>query len=98
MEFSGGFKFPLPSGKVVQSANITPESETGIGHWQKKYFIDRFRQFEGEEATKIPLQDGLNTVMPWTMYAGMTDEDLGAIYDYLRTVKPIRKVVDRFAE
>ena len=33
-----------------------------------------------------------NTVMPWTMYAGMTDEDLGAIYDYLQTAKPVSNV------
>ena len=96
--FAGGFQFPLPSGKVVQAANITPESETGIGHWQKEYFIGRFRQFAGEKASQIPIQDGLNTVMPWTMFAGMTDEDLGAIYDYLRTVEPIRNVVEKFAE
>ena len=51
MRFSGGFQFPLPSGKIVQSANITPEAETGIGHWQKQYFIGRFRQFAGEKAT-----------------------------------------------
>lgn len=27
--------------------------------------------------------------MPWGRYAGMTDEDLGALYAYLRTVPPI---------
>jgi hypothetical protein len=31
--------------------------------------------------------------MPWTFYAGMTDEDLGAIYDYLRTVPPVKNKV-----
>jgi hypothetical protein len=30
------------------------------------------------------------------MYAGMTDEDLGAIYDYLRTVDPVKNRVERF--
>ena len=40
----------------------------------------------------------MNSVMPWTMYAGMTDEDLSAIYDYLSTVAPIRNAVERFAE
>ena len=96
MQFAGGFQFVLPSGKVVQSANITPDVETGIGHWQKQYFTGRFRQFAN--ATQLPLQDGMNTVMPWTMYAGMTDEDLNAIYDYLQTVPPVRNVVNRFGE
>lgn len=27
--------------------------------------------------------------MPWLAYAGMNEEDLGAIYDYLRTVPPL---------
>lgn len=96
MQFAGGFQFVLPSGKVVQSANITPDVETGIGHWQKQYFTSRFRQFA--TATQIPLQDGMNTVMPWTMYAGMTDEDLNAIYAYLQTVPPVRNAVNRFGE
>jgi hypothetical protein len=30
------------------------------------------------------------TIMPWSQYAGMSDEDLGAIYDYLRAQKPVR--------
>lgn len=96
MQFAGGFQFVLPSGKVVQSANITPDMETGIGHWQKQYFTSRFKQFAN--ATQIPLQDGMNTVMPWTMYAGMTDEDLNAIYAYLQTVPPVRNAVNRFEE
>ena len=98
MLFAGGFQFQLPSGKTVQSANITPDVETGIGHWKKEYFIGRFKQFAGENAKQILLQDGMNSVMPWTMYSGMTDEDLGAIYDYLQTVAPIRNAVERFAE
>ena len=36
--------------------------------------------------------------MPWPLYAGMTEEDLGAIYDYLRTVKPIKNKVVHFPD
>ncbi|HYH55708.1 MAG TPA: hypothetical protein VD772_03800 [Anseongella sp.] len=36
------------------------------------------------------------TLMPWMMYAGMTEEDLGAIYDYLRSLDPIENQVTRF--
>ena len=31
--------------------------------------------------------------MPWISYVGMTDEDLQAVFAYLRTLKPIRNVV-----
>jgi hypothetical protein len=34
--------------------------------------------------------------MPWTLFAGMTDEDLGAIYDYLRTVPPVLHAVEKW--
>jgi mono/diheme cytochrome c family protein len=98
MEMAGGFEFPLPTGKVVRSANITPDMETGIGHWNKPYFIAQFKRFDKPEAHTIPAKDGVNTVMPWTMYAGMTESDLGAIYDYLRTIPPVKNGVDKFPE
>ncbi len=96
MEFAGGFKFPLPSG-VVQSANITPDNETGIGAWSMATFIARFKAFDPEAGyTPQPIgPKAPNTVMPWTMYAGMTEEDLGAIYTYLQTLKPVKNKVPR---
>jgi hypothetical protein len=98
MELAGGFEFPLPTGKIVRSANITPDMETGIGHWNKAYFIAQFKRFDKPEALALPTQGGVNTVMPWTMYAGMTESDLGAIYDYLRTIPPVKNGVDKFPE
>jgi mono/diheme cytochrome c family protein len=89
-EFAGGFEFPLPGGGVVRSANITPDADSGIGTWSEQQFIDKFKAFDG--APHRPLttaEQRENTVMPWTGYAGMTTEDLGAIYSYLRTLKPV---------
>jgi hypothetical protein len=34
--------------------------------------------------------------MPWTMYGGMTEEDLGAIYEYLHSLKPVKNSVIKF--
>jgi hypothetical protein len=36
--------------------------------------------------------------MPWTFFANMTEEDLGAIYDFLRTVPPVSNKVERFSK
>jgi len=36
----------------------------------------------------------LNTVMPWQGYSGQTDEDLKAMYAYLRTVPAVAHRVD----
>lgn len=85
--FSGGRAFVLPDGTRVLSKNITPH-ESGIGAWTESDFIGRFKMHENE---RMPIQQGqLQTIMPWTGYAGMTNEDLAAIYAYLRTVKPLR--------
>jgi len=96
MEFAGGEGFQLLPG-LVKSANISPDNETGIGLWTKETFIKRFKDFSNDSAKVISVSENeFNTPMPWTMYAGMTEEDLNAIYDYLRTVKPVHNIVERF--
>ena len=91
-EFGGGREFPLP-GVILKSANITPDV-TGIGNWDQAMFISRFKQYlqPGAIATGLTEKDN-NTVMPWTMYAGMTEADLACIYQYLKTVKPVDNLV-----
>ena len=36
--------------------------------------------------------------MPWIAFSRMSDEDLGAIYDYLRTVRPVENRVNSFPD
>ena len=93
MEFSGGFEMHTPYFKVT-TANITPHPSTWVGRATKEEFIARFRSFANFNAATAPqAPDGRNTLMPWITFSGMTDEDLGAIYDYLKTVKPIAREV-----
>ncbi|MEO8398598.1 MAG: c-type cytochrome, partial [Ignavibacteriaceae bacterium] len=95
-DFAGGNEFQTPV-SIIRTANITPDIETGIGKWTKDDFIKRFKANSTEEAKHISVKPtDFNTVMPWTMYAGMTEEDLGSIYDYLRTLKPIKNNVIHF--
>jgi hypothetical protein len=35
--------------------------------------------------------------MPWSMFGRMTDEDMTAVFEYLRTVKPIANKVEKFS-
>ncbi|GAB3698771.1 hypothetical protein GCM10027592_24170 [Spirosoma flavus] len=94
--FAGGRDFKLPSG-TLYTANITPDKETGIGGWTKEAFITRFSTYA--DSTYKPNKVGPNdfqTIMPWTMYGGMKKEDLGAIYTYLMSLKPIPNKVDKF--
>jgi hypothetical protein len=91
MEYAGGVGFTLPDGSKVQSANITPDDDTGIGGWSREQFVQRFRALGGK---RVPLAAGqANTPMPWTDYGGMSEDDLGAIYGFLRGVKPVKHKV-----
>lgn len=87
MDFAGGSSFPLPTG-TVYSANITP-AKSGIGSWTRDAFIARFKAYADGKIQPDVHEGEHNSVMPWTMYAGMSEQDLGAIYDYLHTLKPV---------
>jgi len=93
--FAGGTEFPLPGLGLMRSANLAPDASTGIGGWTREAFIARFTAMRGQETIVIkPGQP--NTVMHWWSYAYMTEDDLGAIFSYLRTVKPVENAVVRF--
>ncbi|MCA9730859.1 MAG: c-type cytochrome [Deferribacteres bacterium] len=97
MKFAGGQEFSSPEWGTVRSANITPEEETGIGGWDEEDFIGMFKTFADSSGRHITYNKGeMQTEMPWTHYAGMTNDDLSAIYAYLRTVKPISHEVKKF--
>ncbi len=97
-EFAGGMEF-LETGYRVRSANITPDADTGIGSWTEQQFIDKFKAFETpSDAVLSETERRQNTVMPMTEYAGMTREDLSAIYTYLRTMPPVVNRVAKFPD
>jgi mono/diheme cytochrome c family protein len=97
MEFAGGEEFNTPWG-TIRTANISPDMTTGIGSWTKEMFISRFKSFDSDSAKSVKVNGNeFNTVMPWTLYSGMTEEDLTAIYTYLRTVKPVQHAVNRYS-
>jgi len=86
-EFGGGMEFCQPGG-IIRAPNITMHREAGIGAWTQELFVNRFKAYTDTAYHPKPLAKGeLNSPMPWTMYAGMSREDLRAIYTYLKTVK-----------
>jgi mono/diheme cytochrome c family protein len=96
MDFAGGNQFPLPDNSIVTSANITPDKETGIGNWTREQFFSRFRMYT-DPAQCHPVEKGsFNTMMPWSQYSGMTDEDLNAVYTYLTSLKPVKNKIVKF--
>ncbi|MBC6367034.1 cytochrome c [Algoriphagus sp. AK58] len=95
--FSGGRSFPFPDGSLVTSSNITPDPETGIGNWTEEMFVKRFKQYADSGYVNPKVAPGeFNSLMPWTMYSGMKEEDIKAIYAYLRTIPAMKNEVIKF--
>ena len=95
--FSGGREFVMRDGSIIRSANITQDTATGIGTWTKEMFIARFAGYADSSYKPREVAAGeFNSIMPWNMYAKMTREDIGAIYDYLATVKGIKNIVVKY--
>jgi cytochrome c2 len=95
-EYGGGREFPFPDGSIVRSANISPD-ESGIAQWKEADFVKRFRSLSDSTILHTKLQPGaFNSIMPWAMYGTMHEQDLKAIYTYLRTVKPVKNSVVKF--
>jgi mono/diheme cytochrome c family protein len=93
--FSGGREFEMQGG-TLRSSNITPDVETGIGSWTEDIFVSKFKAFVNPEDLPTVESRDYNTLMPWSMYAGMDTTDIKAIYAYLKTLKPIQNEVVKF--
>jgi mono/diheme cytochrome c family protein len=92
--FAGGERFAFP-GAVVVSANITPDPQTGIGRWKEMDFVEKFLQYREYAVKGAPPAGPENfTLMPWLEFSQLEARDLGAIYTFLRTRKPVYHIVD----
>ena len=60
--------------------NLTPDASGRIYNWSQQNFIDRFRM-----GKLYP-----NSPMPWNSFKRMTDDELKAIYKFLRSTKPVK--------
>jgi len=85
LAYAGGESLVGPWGSVV-SANITPDA-SGISYYSEETFMTVLR-------TGYVGARRLNSIMPFGDFKNLTDDDLKAIYAYLRTVQPIKHHVD----
>lgn len=71
------------------AANITSD-ETGIGTWSQEQFNKAFRQgkSKGMDNTRPLLPP-----MPWENFSKTSDEDVRAIFAYLKSTKPVKNMV-----
>ncbi len=71
------------------AGNLTPD-ETGIGNWTEKQFKKALTEgkFKG-------LDDGRTLLppMPWMNFKALTDDEIHAIFSYLKSIKPVKNIV-----
>jgi mono/diheme cytochrome c family protein len=74
---------------VSFTANLTPDKETGVlRDFTEEQFIQTMRtgRHQGQGRQILP-------PMPWPLIGKMTDEDLKAVFAYLRQIAPVRNKV-----
>jgi hypothetical protein len=76
---ASGTAFSGPWG-VSFAANLTPDDNTGLGIWTEDMFMKTLRTGRHMGVSREILPP-----MPWFNYGKMTDEDLKAVYAFLRT-------------
>lgn len=71
------------------AGNLTPDP-SGIGFWPYENFKRALTQgkFKGIEDSRALLPP-----MPWQNYVNLTDEDVRAIFAYLKSLKPVQNLV-----
>jgi hypothetical protein len=87
--FSPGLTASQGPWGLSYSANLTPH-ETGIGNWTFDQFRTAIRKgkYKGLESGRDLLPP-----MPWQMYQNFTDDDLLAVFTYLKSLKPVDNLV-----
>lgn len=85
--FGGGNKPLNFEGQIVLTSNITPDPETGIGTMTEEQFI---------RVLKTGLKDGAAAMQyPMLPYPALSDKEAAAIFQYLKTIPPIKNKVER---
>lgn len=81
--FAGGL-FPFPEeGFTTTGANLTPDASTGIGDWTEEQFMTAMRTGQRPDGTvMLPF-------MPYPSYSKWSEDDLRAVWLYLRSLEPI---------
>jgi hypothetical protein len=69
---------------ISYAANLTPDVNTGLGIWTEDMFVRAIRTGRHMGASRP-----IAPPMPWPAFRNYSDEDLHAIWSYLRSLKPM---------
>lgn len=81
---AGGLPFETPFGRVY-STNISPDTDTGIGNWTEWDFLNSLRH------GVRPNGEHLYPVFPYTTYTKVLNEDIAAMFAYLKSIPAVRQ-------
>ena len=73
---------------ITYSVNLTPDENTGLGIWTEEMFVKMIRtgKHMGQSRPVLP-------PMPIVTYQNLSDDDLKAVFAFLRTLPPVSNPV-----
>jgi mono/diheme cytochrome c family protein len=81
--YSGGLPFTVAFG-TLYSTNITPDKLTGIGNWTEDQFYRALHEGIAADGSH------LYPAFPYIYFTHISRADTGALFAYIKTLKPIR--------
>lgn len=78
---AGGLAFNLPPMGTIHSTNISQHADSGLGAYTYDEFYNAIKTGEGKNGYLYP-------AMPYTSFKYVKDEDIKAIWAYLKSVNP----------
>jgi mono/diheme cytochrome c family protein len=77
---------------ISYAVNLTPDPDTGIGNWQEHEFVQAIKT-----GKHLGVGRPIMPPMPWPAYRNLNDQQLRAIFAYLKSVTPIKNKVPDYA-
>ena len=82
--YAGGRPIDTPFGTVV-AGNLTPDPDTGLGHWTAADFWRALHHGRGKDGRR------LLPAFPYTSFTQITREDSDALFAHLRSLPPVQR-------
>lgn len=79
--------FEIPGMGVFVAANLTPDKETGLGNWTTGQIVTALQTGVRPDGRKLA------PAMPYRDFAHLTKEDVTAVAEYLKSIKPVKHAV-----
>jgi mono/diheme cytochrome c family protein len=82
--YAGGRRIATPFGDLV-AGNLTPDAETGLGAWSQETFKRALHEGRSRDGRL------LYPAFPYAHFTRLSDEDVAALWAYLRRLQPVRQ-------